>query len=403
MAVAKPRIEVGTFGSVTFIRRSSGKVEARVRYRDWDGQKRLVQATGSTESAAERALKKKLSVRMQNRPVGTTLTADSLFGDLVTYWLADLDLENRLAPSTRDGYERSMQALVMPAFEHLTLREIGVARCDLLLKQLAQLSYSRAKRARVVLRLAFGLAVRHEVLPRNPLDSVARLHRPASTPTALTPAQVNAIRAAIVYWQRGLSISGPKPDGKLGQIVEVMLGTSARIGEVLALRRCDVDVTTSPATARIAGTVVSVKGQGTKRQDKPKTDRSRRVVALPSYTAAALRSRLAAMTDPDPEALLFASRNGTPLTTNNVRRQLRKVLKIAGIEGVTPHMFRRTVATVINDNASVNLAAELLGHTDPKVTLQHYIRRNELVNPLTAELLDDAFSPESGPDGKEVA
>ena len=29
-------------------------------------------------------------------------------------------------------------------------------------------------------------------------------------------------------------------------------------------------------------------------------------------------------------------------------------------------MFRRTVATVINERASLNLASELLGHTDPK-------------------------------------
>jgi len=34
--------------------------------------------------------------------------------------------------------------------------------------------------------------------------------------------------------------SGPNPDGQLGQIVEVMLGTSARIGEVLAIRRRDL-------------------------------------------------------------------------------------------------------------------------------------------------------------------
>lgn len=53
----------------------------------------------------------------------------------------------------------------------------------------------------------------------------------------------------------------------------------------------------------------------------------------------------------------------------------------AGITGVHPHMFRRTVATVINDQASVNLAAESLGHTDPKVTVEHYSRRNEHVNP----------------------
>ncbi len=56
-------------------------------------------------------------------------------------------------------------------------------------------------------------------------------------------------------------------------------------------------------------------------------------------------------------------------------------------------MFRRPVATVINDQASVNFAAELLGHTDPKVTIEHYIRCNEPLNPLTAELLDSALSP----------
>ena len=187
---------------------------------------------------------------------------------------------------------------------------------------------------------------------------------------------------------------GPNPDGQLGQIVEVMLGTSARIGEGLAIRRCDLDVTTRPATLRICGTVVSEPGVGTFRQSHPKTDRSNRIVALPSFTAEALRRRLSVMADRSPGALVFQSREGTPLTTANIRRQLRKVLGDAGITGVHPHMFRRTVATVFNDQASVNLAAELLGHTDPRLTIEHYIRRNEHVNPLTAGLLDFAFAPD---------
>jgi len=99
-----------------------------------------------------------------------------------------------------------MRTLVLPAFEHLTLREIGVARCDHFLKQLARQSYNRAKQARVALRLALGLAVRHEVLPRNPMDHVSRLRRPASTPNALTPAEMNAIRAAIAFWEAALAV-----------------------------------------------------------------------------------------------------------------------------------------------------------------------------------------------------
>ena len=287
-----------------------------------------------------------------------------------------------------------MRTLVMPAFKDLTLREIGVARCDHFLKHLAKQSYNRAKQARVVLRLALGLAVRHEVLHRNPMDHVSRLRRPVSTPNALTPAEVNAVRVAIAYWEAGRSPSGPKPDGQLGAIIEVMLGTSARIGEVLAIRRRDIDVTSATPSIRITGTIVSRRGEPTMRQDHPKTAKSRRTVAIPSFTAEAVRRRLTRHEDTSLDALLFCSRERTPLTTNNVRRQLRHVLDLAGITGVTPHMFRRTVATASNEQAGVDLAAELLGHTDPKITIQHYIRRNEMVNPVTAEMLDRVFGKE---------
>lgn len=63
----------------------------------------------------------------------------------------------------------------------------------------------------------------------------------------------------------------------------------------------------------------------------------------------------------------------------------------AGIADVTPHRFRRTAATAINETGGLLLAAELLGHSDPRITVQHYIRRNEAVNPATADLLDAMF------------
>jgi hypothetical protein len=195
--VAKPRISIGTFGSIGFHDLGAGRVEARTRYRDWDGALRLLQATASTEARAEKALKSKLAQRALFQPTFTALMPDSTFAELADYWLDDLDLEGRLSTGTRQLYERNMRVLVLPAFGKLTLREIGVARCDFFLKQLAQRSYSRVKQARVVLRLAFALAVRHEVLPRNPVDHVARLHRPASTPDALTPSDVLGIRAAV--------------------------------------------------------------------------------------------------------------------------------------------------------------------------------------------------------------
>lgn len=99
--MSRPRIPIGGYGEIAFIQRAKGKVEARTRFRDWDGQTRLVQATASSRPAAEVALKKKLTQRNAFQPVDTTLTPDSPFPALVEYWLADLDLENRIAPATR--------------------------------------------------------------------------------------------------------------------------------------------------------------------------------------------------------------------------------------------------------------------------------------------------------------
>lgn len=75
--------------------------------------------------------------------------------------------------------------------------------------------------------------------------------------------------------------------------------------------------------------------------------------------AEVLRQRLVAVDSSNPEQLIFITRNGTPLTTNNIRRRLRAVLSEAGIEGVTPHAFRRTVATVLDRASGPDLAAEL--------------------------------------------
>lgn len=386
--MARPRTPIGTFGDISYVPAGAGRIRARTRYRDDDGKVRRVSATGATRREAERHLKAALVERSSYRSDGE-LSANSSFTMLVDVWLSDLDLEGKLAPSTRALYERNMRQLVLPVFEGYVLREITVSKVDRFLKGLAaNKSYSMAKQARTVLSLAFGLAVRYDAIQKNPVRDIARLRKPPSQAMALTAEQVDAIRVAVRTWRRGPGLSGPPPDGQLEQIIEVMLGTSARIGEVLAIRKRDVDLTGSVATVRIAGTIVSPTGRPTHRQPHPKTAKSTRTVSVPSFTAAVLRNRLAELASDSPDDLIFLSRNGTPLTTNNVRRRLRAVLEDAGIEGVTPHSFRRTVATVIDRAGGAELAAELLGHTSSKITKEHYIQAEEAVDPVTAEILE---------------
>lgn len=389
--MARPRTPIGTFGTIATSRTVQKRYVARTRYRDWDGKSRHVQVTADSRAAAERALKKKLAERDLFQPGFPGMTADSPFPALVSYWLEDMELEDRLSRTTRLLYERNMRTLVLPFFKEVTLREIGVARCDYFLKQLARQSYNRARQARVVLRLALALAVRHEILSRNPMDHVSRLRRPVRTPDVYSWEEIAAILSGIRTWEQREVTAGPRPDGQLGQIVEVLLGTSARIGEVLAIRLGDLDLDAPIPAVRICGTIISRKGESTHRQDHPKTARSVRRVALPSFALRAVRARLEGIRFTHPEALLFSTRIGTPHTTNNVRRQLRDVMDRAGVPDVTPHRFCRTAATAINEIGGLQLASELLGHSDPAITREHYIRRNETVNPATAGYLEQAF------------
>ncbi len=389
--MGRPRTPIGTFGKISHRKIGKGRNEARARYRDWDGKLRAVQCSGSTRAAAELALKRKLAERSLFQPGFIGISADSRFPALVDYWLEDMEIEDRLSKTTRQLYERNMRTLVAPVFAELTLREIGVARCDYFLKQLAKQSYNRARQARVVLRLALGLAVRHEVIPRNPMDHVSRLRRPVSIPDAFEDSDIELIRESVRAWEERKITAGPRPDGQLGQIIEVILGTSVRIGEVLAIRLRDLDLRSTIPTVKITGTIVSRKGEPTHRQDHPKTSRSVRRIALPAFVVKAIKARLKKRLSIDPDALLFCNRKGGPMTTNNVRRQLRSIMDKTGLEGVTPHRFRRTGATTIYHAGGLELAAGLLGHTDPRITQQHYIARNDLVDPATASMLEQRF------------
>lgn len=281
-----------------------------------------------------------------------------------------------------------MRTLVLPVFEHFVLREITISKVDRFLRTLAAQSYSRAKHAKVVLNLALGMAHRYEAIERNPVSGTKRLKRPVTQATALTLEEIQAIRAAARTWRRETKAPGPRPDGQLEVMIEVMLGSSLRIGEVLALRKCDVDLTTTPASLRVAGTIVSPKGKPTYRQPHPKTRASVRRIAIPSYTATALRDRMVDLAGHPADTLVFRTRNGTPLTTNNIRRRLRDVLAAAGITGVTPHSFRRTVATTINRTAGPDLATQLLGHTSSEITKKHYIETDTNIDIRTATILE---------------
>ena len=105
---------------------------------------------------------------------------------------------------------------------------------------------------------------------RNPVEGTSPLHRSKGAPGALTLDQIQAIRAAAAQWRRGTDAKGPNPDDKVRDAIEILLGTSMRPGEVLALRPVDITEERRGLAAHVRGTVVYRTGRGTFRQDWPK-------------------------------------------------------------------------------------------------------------------------------------
>jgi integrase len=103
---------------------------------------------------------------------------------------------------------------------------------------------------------------------------------------------------------------GPQPDGQIRDITEVMLGTATRIGETLALRKCDVDMDADPPLVYINGTVLVKTGVGVARQAHPKTHESKRVVGVPQFAPLVIRRRLESIAGEDDEHPIFLAYRG---------------------------------------------------------------------------------------------
>jgi integrase len=129
-----------------------------------------------------------------------------------------------------------------------------------------------------------------------------------------------------------------------------------------------VDYDAEAATITVTGKVVRVSGQGLVRVDETKSAAGCRT--SPSKKSSS-RQRRGTLRDPD-----------------NFNRQWRQVRDGLGAADVSSHSFRKTVATLIDDEGlSARIGADHLGHAHVSMTQDVYMTRGR-VHAQVAELLD---------------
>ena len=142
----------------------------------------------------------------------------------------------------------------------------------------------------------------------------------------------------------------------------------------------------------INGTIKTEPGKGTYRKPSPKSDASVRTIVLPDFAVTMLqrRQRIGSETA---NGAVFPTRNGTWLQVNNVERRWRQIRKDTGLDWVTPHTFRKTVATLISERVDTQTASQQLGHSSPAITREFYISKPAIAADV-AHVLEELARPE---------
>ena len=241
-----------------------------------------------------------------------------------------------------------------------------------------------------------GMAVRHDALAVNPAQQSSRIHRERSETRSPTLEDLSTVRDALRAWTAEQR-PGPKASSDMADIIDLMLATGARIGEILALRWEDVALDAARPSLTINGKIKTEPGKGTYRKASPKSDSSVRTVVIPDFAIAALRRRLAAARE-NPNDAVFPTRNGTWQQVNNVERRWRQVRMDTGLDWVTPDWFRKTVATLISERVDADTASHQLGHSSPAITREFYISKPAIAADVANVLEELAEAdPERGP------
>ena len=156
----------------------------------------------------------------------------------------------------------------------------------------------------------------------------------------------------------------------------------------------DVALDATRPNLTIDGTIKTVRGKGTYRKASPKSDSSVRTVVLPDFASAVLRRRQGAAGENASDAV-FPTRNGAWHQVNNVERRWRLIRKDTGLDWVTPHTFRKTVATLISERVDAETASQQLGHSSPAITREFYISKPAITADV-AHVLEELARPQDG-------
>ena len=195
---------------------------------------------------------------------------------------------------------------------------------------------------RQVFSSMFGWLWREGLIERNPTNNLYAIKVQKKVLEPYTDVEIETLKEACAMSRHPLRDVA---------IISFLLSTGCRVGEVVGLKRNDVDFQNKE---------VVVLGKGNKE----------RTVYFDDVTAMYLRRYLDDRLDREPA--LFLSARMTALTIGGIQDMLRRRGTSVQMQKVHPHKFRRTLATsLIAHGMPIQEVAAILGHDKLDTTLKY--------------------------------
>lgn len=354
--VPKRRFQTGTF-----VKRGDNWVGMwRIDVTQADGtfkrEQRSKTFVGLSERAARAAFQPILdAVNKASGAVAPVPKSATTLNRLIEEWREQIAVT--LKPSSQKAAESHLRCHIIPSLGDSAFSELTVRKIQAFVTSMSNGSRTRKTIENVFLTLGSILSTARDWGYNVPKVTLSDLRLPQDSPR-------ERVHCFTRDEMRSIIRSATEP---LSTICLILSVTGMRIGEVLALRREDLDFRRK---------VISVRGSVYEGEvGTPKSKASIADLPMPGALAERLRDyEWNPARKDNPLGFLFLNRSGRPYSANNLReRKLHPVLAKLGISQTGFHSFRHAVASeLIDSGAPITVVQTQMRHSDPRITLGIY-------------------------------
>lgn len=309
-------------------------------------------------------------------------------------WLKDYCWPN-LAPRSAETYEYLVRKHINPAIGRIPLTSLKPRDIQQLYteKQAAGLGNRTVAYLHVTLHKSLKTALRMGMVNRNVADAVEPPRIVRHEMKIMSPEDI----------ERFLDLAKDTPYYAL---FYTLITTGLRRGEALALHWGDLDLLGAELT--VARSIQQL-DSGKMIISQPKTEKSRRTIAISPSTALVLRQHKEVeeakrqalgqtFTDND---YVFRRDNGEPYLPDSITHAFTQTAKRAGLEGIHLHSARHTMASLmLKLNVHPLTVSRMLGHSNIQTTLNIYSHLSPGLEAAAAGRLDELITNRRGSEAK---